>query len=355
MLHFTNGNLLDAEVEALVNTVNTVGVMGKGIALMFKEAFPENYKQYKDACKVNAVSTGEMFVTERLDLMASPRWIINFPTKEHWRSPSQMSWIVDGLQDLKRVIAKNGIRSIAIPPLGSGNGGLNWADVRAEIVQALGELHGVEIIIYEPTRQYQNVAKKTGVQKLTPARALMAELVRRYAVLGIQCTLLEVQKLAYVLERQIESRGTHNPLDLRFEANKFGPYADRLSHLMNALDGSYIQCDKRIADASPFDIVRFNEDKADRVSVFLKSDEAKPYADALRATVDLIDGFESPLGMELLATIDWLINKEGVMPERDAVRGALKSWPGGVEAGSRKNELFEDIMIDVALKRLQAA
>ncbi|MEM9619173.1 MAG: macro domain-containing protein [Pseudomonadota bacterium] len=354
MLHFTKGNLLEAEADALVNTVNTVGVMGKGIALMFKEAFPENYEQYKAACKAKQVRTGEMFVTERLNLMASPRWIINFPTKQHWRSPSKMEWIVDGLQDLKRVITDNQIKSIALPPLGSGNGGLNWSDVRQEIVDALEELDGVDVIIYEPTSRYQNVAKKTGVEKLTPARALVAELVRRYAVLGIQCTLLEVQKLAYILERQIKSSGINNPLDLRFEANKFGPYADRLAHLMNALDGSYIQCDKRIADASPFDVVRFNDTKADRISVYLKSDDAKPFTDALRETVELIDGFESPLGMELLATLDWLIEEQGVAPERDAVRAALETWPGGVDAGARKNELFADRMIDVALERLQA-
>lgn len=354
MITFTTGNLLEADVEALVNTVNTVGVMGKGIALMFKEAFPENYEAYRTACKEERLDVGHMFVTERRELMG-PKWIINFPTKKHWRSPSQMAWIVDGLQDLKRVIADKDIKSIALPPLGSGNGGLDWQDVRGKIVNALEGLDGVEIIVYEPTSKYQNVAKRTGVNKLTPARALVAELVRRYAILGIQCTLLEVQKLAYLLEREIMKSGLDNPLDLRFGANKFGPYADRLSHLLNALDGSYLQCDKRIADASPFDMIRFNQVKEDAVSLYLKSEEAKPFARALAVTTELIDGFESPLGMELLATVDWLLSQESVTADRMAIREALSKWPGGEDAGARKNRLFRDEMIDVALDQLKAA
>ena len=351
MITFTTGNLLEADADALVNTVNTVGVMGKGIALMFKEAFPENYKAYRAACEAKAIDVGHMFVTERRELMG-PKWIINFPTKKHWRSPSQMLWIVDGLQDLKRVISENGIKSVALPPLGSGNGGLEWQDVRREIISAFEDLEGVEIIVHEPTAKYQNVAKRKGVNKLTPARALVAELVRRYAILGIQCTLLEVQKLAYLLEREIVKRGLDNPLDLRFRANKFGPYADRLSHLLNALDGSYLQCDKRIADASPFDMIRFNPEKKDTVSLYLKGDEAKPFAEAFAATTELIDGFESPLGMELLATVDWLLTEEGVTADRAAIRKALSKWPGGDDAGTRKNRLFRDEMIDVALDQL---
>jgi O-acetyl-ADP-ribose deacetylase (regulator of RNase III) len=159
MMEFARGNLLEAKAEALVNTVNTVGVMGKGIALMFKEAFPENFNAYEAACRKKQVKVGHMFVTERQALIG-PKWIINFPTKEHWRGNSKMAWIEDGLEDLKRVIAENKIRSIAIPPLGSGNGGLNWADVRSKIEAALGELNDVSVLIYEPTDQYQNVSKR---------------------------------------------------------------------------------------------------------------------------------------------------------------------------------------------------
>ena len=97
MIEFARGNLFEAKVEALVNTVNTVGVMGKGVALMFKEAYPENFKTYKVACKRKEVKIGHMFVTERQALIG-PKWIINFPTKEHWRGDSRMVWIESGLK-----------------------------------------------------------------------------------------------------------------------------------------------------------------------------------------------------------------------------------------------------------------
>ncbi len=354
MITFTSGNLLDAKTEALVNTVNTVGIMGKGIALMFKEAFPENFSRYEAACKRNEISVGRMFVTERQNLIG-PKWIINFPTKKHWRHPSKMEWVTEGLEDLKRVVVENGIRSIALPPLGSGNGGLDWQDVRPKIEEALGTLPNVEVTVFEPTRQYQNVSKRTGVEKLTPARALVVELVRQYWILGMECTLLEIQKLAYMLERSIVERGLPNPLDLQFSANRYGPYAERLKHLLDALDGSYLHCEKRLADASPFDTIWFDDAKKDRVTAFLTTPEAKTYRTALEDTEALIDGFQSPLGMELLATIDWLLHRNLAKPDTNSVRVALRTWPGGNGSGERKAKLFDDRLIAVALKRLAPA
>lgn len=148
MIRFTQGNLLEARTEALVNAVNTVGVMGKGIALMFKQRFNENFCLYSAACKANEVQTGKMFVTPVYEL-DGPRWIVNFPTKQHWRAKSRMEWVVDGLQDLRRFLVEQQINSIAIPPLGAGNGGLKWAEVREQIERALGDLN-VDILVFEP-------------------------------------------------------------------------------------------------------------------------------------------------------------------------------------------------------------
>jgi len=206
MIKFLQGNLLDAPTEALVNTVNTVGVMGKGIALMFKEAFPDNFHAYDEAVKRKEVRIGRMFVTEN-PAFNGPKWLINFPTKKHWRQPSRLEWIVDGLKDLRRVIQEKGIRSIALPPLGCGNGGLDWSDVRPEIARVFAQLDDLDVWVFEPTPRYQNVAKRTGVMELTPARALVAEMIRRYWVLGIECTYLEVQKLCWFLERTIHELG----------------------------------------------------------------------------------------------------------------------------------------------------
>ena len=245
MINYTEGNLLDADVEALVNTVNTVGVMGKGIALMFKEAFPSNYKAYEQACKRKEVQIGKVFVTEREDLLG-PKWLINFPTKEHWRNASKLEWIEEGLADLKRFIAEKKIRSIAIPPLGSGNGGLEWSEVKPLIEAALSTLKDVDVVVYEPTAKYQNVSKREGVDKLTAPRALIAELVRRYSIIGIDCSLLEIQKLGYFLERAVDALKLENKFKFEFTANKYGPYSDKLKHLLNGLDGSYLHCDKRL-------------------------------------------------------------------------------------------------------------
>jgi O-acetyl-ADP-ribose deacetylase (regulator of RNase III) len=350
MIRYTTGNLLQADADALVNTVNTVGVMGKGIALMFKDAYPENFKAYDLACKREEVAVGRMFVTHRSD-MYGPKWIINFPTKMHWRNPSKLEWVVDGLKDLKAVIARHDIRSIALPPLGAGNGGLAWADVKRKIEESLGDLAGVEVVVFEPTPQYQNVSKRAGVETLTPARALIAEIVRRYWVLGIACTLLEVQKLAWFIETRAIDLGLNDPLRLDFKANRFGPYADKLRHLLDSLDGSYLHCDKRISDAGPLDVIWFDDAKRDVLAAYFTSPEAKTYAPALEAATRIIDGFESPLGMELLATVDWLI-REGEAPEVDAILAGIAAWPVGDGAAERKRGLFDERLVRLALNRL---
>lgn len=354
MIRFTQGNLLDAPVEAVVNTVNTVGIMGKGIALMFKERFPENFAAYEAACKAGKVEVGHMFVQAGVEL-EGPRWIVNFPTKKHWRQPTQLEWVESGLVALQQVIREKNIRSIGLPPLGCGNGGLEWSVVRPKIEAALGDLPDVDVVVYEPTAKYQNVAKKKGVDKLTPARALIAEMVRRYWVLGIECTLIETQKLAWFLERTIKRLQLPDPLDLRFEANRYGPYAHRLTHLLDGLDGSYLHCDKRLADANAFDTIWFEESKRETVEFYLKSSEARDYLPALEATDALIDGFQSPLGMEVLATVDWLVSRAGVEPTVAGVRAGLQTWPAGQDAAARKNRLFDDKLIGLALARLRSA
>ncbi len=353
MMKFTQGNLLQAEAEALVNTVNTVGVMGKGIALMFKEAYPANFRAYEVACKLKQVKVGKMFVTET-NALQGPRWIINFPTKKHWLHPSKLEWIKEGLEDLKRVIVEKQIGSVALPPLGSGNGGLEWKDVRPEIERVLGDLRNVDVLVYEPTPKYQNVAKRTGVEKLTPARVLIAEMIRRYWVLGIECTYLEVQKLGWFLERTIHRLGIEDPLKLEFKADKYGPYSDRLRHLLDALDGTYLHCDKRLSDAGPSDTIWFDESRRKHVQLFLQQESSAPLKRVLEETAKQIDGFESPLGMELLATVDWLIQREHVEMTVPAVRTGLREWPAGKEAGLRKLRLFDDRLVGLALDRLAA-
>ena len=353
MITYQQGNLLEADVEAVVNTVNTVGVMGKGIALMFKERYPEIFKTYAAACKSGEVRTGRMLVTPTNEL-SGPKWVIHFPTKEHWRRPSQMEWIEKGLTDLARVIREKEIRSVALPPLGCGNGGLDWSEVRERIESTLGTLGGVEILAFEPTPKYQNVAKRQGVKELTIPRALIADMIRRYWILGIECTLLEVQKLAWFLSRSIHRAKLEDVLDLRFQADRYGPFSPRLNHLLNALDGSYLQSGKRISDCGPYDTIAYAEPGMEKVAVFLQGVAAKPYATVLEKTDALIDGFQSPLGLELLATVDWLIERVGCSPDVSSIRSGLRRWPGGTQAAARKERLFDDRLLDLAVSRLNS-
>jgi O-acetyl-ADP-ribose deacetylase (regulator of RNase III) len=350
MIRYKQGNLLTANTEALVNTVNTLGIMGKGIALMFKEHFPENMKLYRAACKDNLVQTGKMFVTAQETL--EPHWIINFPTKQHWRNPSKMEWIISGLKDLREFIVNNKIKSIAIPPLGAGNGGLLWPAVREQIETILGDLENVDIQLYEPTDQYQNMSKPTSLVKLTPAKALITELVRRYWILGVECSLLEIQKLAWFLERSIKILSPELSLKFNFKPHYYGPYADNLRYLLGALDGNYLRSDKRINDAKPLDVIWFDDDHRDPLQKYLESDEMSHYKEALEFTSKLIDGFESPFEMELLATIDWLIEVEKCSPNTESLLMGLRNWKHA-GAAKRKVRLFDSRAISVALKRLE--
>jgi O-acetyl-ADP-ribose deacetylase (regulator of RNase III) len=350
MLTYAKGNLLDAPADALVNTVNEVGVMGKGIALMFKEGYPQASAEYEREARAGRVKVGKVLAVPNRRLVG-PRWIIHFPTKRHWRNPSKLEWVRDGLRDLVQVVRENHIESIALPPLGCGNGGLDWGLVRREIEAAAAELPGVSVVVFAPTDEYQNTAKREGVEELTPARALIAELVRRYAVLGLECTNLEVQKLVWFLDRAIRGLGLNNPLKLEFVANKYGPYADRLRHLLNGLDGSYLHCEKRLSDAGPLDLIWFEDAKRERLEEFLATPAAAPFLPALEKTSAVIDGFESPLGMELLATVDWLL-LNGVESRPASVRDGLSRWPGGATAGQRKRRLFDDRLLGLALGRL---
>jgi O-acetyl-ADP-ribose deacetylase (regulator of RNase III) len=351
VIRYTTGNLLEAPVEALVNTVNEIGVMGKGVALQFKEAFPDAAREYAEAAKRGEVHVGHVMVTGAQGL-AGPRWIIHFPTKRHWRNPSKLEWVREGLADLSRVIGDVGIRSIALPPLGCGNGGLAWGDVRSLIESALGDLTGVEVLVFEPVARYAAAPKQHGVEELTPARALVAEMIRRYSVLGMGCTTLEVQKLAWFLHRAFRAVGTSDPMRLQFSANVYGPYSDQLRHLLDAIDGSYLHSEHRLSEAGHLDLISLSNERREMVTAFLET-AAKEYVPALDATTRYIDGFESPLGMELLATVDWLVAHEGCDADEVAIRRALDAWPGGHAAGQRKQRLFDSRMIELALDRVR--
>ena len=347
MIIYTTGNLLEAKAEALVNTVNTVGVMGKGIALAFKKRFPNNMQAYAEACKNGEVQTGKMFVTENDDLLGA-KWIINFPTKQHWRNSSKIEWVEEGLQDLRRFIIQNEVKSIAIPPLGSSNGKLNWQNVKPKIVDALGDLRDTKIIIYEPPTQ--------GCVELTPARAMVLELIRRYSLIGMDCTQIEAQKLIYFLERSINLDNLDNPFKLNFKEYKYGPYDAKVMHALNNLKDSYLHIEEEKISINSFVYhLKLKNNEVSNIKNYLENGH-REYASTIDKVTQIIKGFESPYGMELLATVDWLINKKNISPNMDDIKKSLQNWFSESEDtqwAERKLKIFEDDALKLAIERLE--
>lgn len=340
MIRLKTGNLLTEKTEALVNTVNCVGVMGKGIALQFKKAYPDNFKAYKKLCDAAQLHPRQMFVYDRGILLA-PRYIVNFPTKQHWRSPSKLEDIQLGLTALIEEIKQRDIKSIAIPPLGCGNGGLDWYVVKPMIIKACEVIPEVDVILFEPTDMpvsQQALIAHHKKPPMTVARALFIQLLERYRESGYELTKLEIQKLAYFLQEAGE------PLKLRFEKNQFGPYADNLNHVLSAIDGYYIQ---GFGDRSGRSSISVTPEGHQESSDFLQK---HPESLArLERVSNLIFGFETPYGMEMLATIHWVAtheDKQAASSLNQAIE-AVQKW------SDRKRNLFKEQHLRTAWQRLQ--
>ena len=305
MIEFKVGDIFAEEVEALVNTVNCVGVMGRGVALQFKRAFPANFKAYAERCKRKEMRPGEVFVFETANL-GSPRYIINFPTKRHWRGKSRTEDIESGLKSLAAAIEERGIRSVALPPLGSGLGGLDWAqDVRPMLAASLSELPDVRVVVFEPGGgpQDQRANRSTDVPEMTPARAALVVLMDGYirVLLDPYITLLEVHKLMYFMQVAGE------PLKLRFVKSHYGPYAENLRHQLNAVEGHFIAgyLDGGDKPGKPLDLVPGAVEDARTVL-----DSAHDARQRIVRVRRLVEGFETGYGLELLATVHWVVDRE---------------------------------------------
>lgn len=338
MIEITEGDILHADTDALVNTVNCVGYMGRGIALQFKRSFPENNKAYISACKRDEVQPGKMFVFET-GLLHGPKYIINFPTKRHWRSKSKLADIDSGLIALIDEIKKLGIDSIAIPPLGCGLGGLNWNDVRPRIESALAAVPDIRAVVFEPsgTPEAAKMARSTRVPKMTAGRAALVVLMERYlgGLMDISISLLEVHKLMYFLQE------AGQPTKLRFVKAPYGPYAENLRHVLAVIEGHLISGYADGGDAP--------EKQLELVPGAVS--DAKDYLDAHRATLarfdrvaELVDGFETPFGLELLATVHWLAAHENVRDPDTAVQAAYAWNQRKLQFSARQIRLAWDVL-----------
>ena len=306
MIEYKTGDIFAEEVEALVNTVNCVGVMGRGIALQFKRVFPENFAAYAAHCRHGEMRPGRVFVFETNEL-ASPRYIINFPTKRHWRGKSRIADIESGLQSLVEEIRARDVRSIAIPPLGSGLGGLDWSEVRARIQAALGKLDGVKIVVFEPGGGPADarINRSREVPAMTAGRAALIGLMDRYirALLDPFVTLLELHKLMYFMQVAGE------PLRLRFTKAHYGPYAEKLRHVLNDIEGHFVSgyADGGDAPHKQLELVPGAVEEA------INHLDGHPEThDRFNKVADLVEGFESAFGLELLSTVHWVVREERV-------------------------------------------
>lgn len=343
MLRLTNGNLLESEAEALVNTVNCVGYMGKGIALQFKRAFPENFKDYAKACHVGEVQPGRMHVHFNEGMM-SPRYIINFPTKRHWKGRSKIEDIDAGLKALVAEVSRLKIKSIAIPPLGCGLGGLDWNVVRPMIESAFLNLPELSVSLYVPAGapSAKSMPVRTRRPEMTAARALFIRLMDIYSVLDYRRTLLEVQKLAYFLQESGES------LRLKYEAGHYGPYASNLNKVLEIMEGHFIQ--GYGDDQKPDTEIELVPGAAESASAFLAGNTAS--LARLEKVSHLIEGFETPYGMELLATTHWVAVHGGRHGEPRAIseEGAVSLIHGW---NTRKKDIFKPQHVAKAWERLE--
>jgi len=335
-----SGDLLKQDdVDAIVNTVNCVGVMGKGIALQFKSKWPDNFRAYEIACKAGEVRPGKMFVFDSGGLV-KPNFIINFPTKRDWRGKSKIADIESGLKDLVAQIRKLRIRSIAVPPLGCGNGGLNWVDVRPLLERAFEALPDVDVRLFEPMGgpEAKSMEVRTDRPAMTRGRAAMLLVLETYKELNYGLSKIEVQKLAYFLQEAGEV------LKLRFAKHEYGPYSDSLRHVLHRMNGHFIHgVGDGVVDAEiEPDSTALHEARA-----FVRREGAKDLHDRIERVAKLIEGFQSPYGMELLATVHWVFHHQDAQSLTD-VTSTIAKW------SERKRELMQPGHISAAWNRLKS-
>jgi len=338
MIRIATGNLVRAEVDALVNTVNTVGVMGKGVALQFKQAFPDNTKAYEVACKRNEVRKGRMFVTFTGKL--EPRLIINFPTKGHWKGNSKIEDIKVGLMDLVRVVRDEKIQSIAVPPLGCGLGGLRWEDVRPLIEDAFQGLPDIEVLLYAPGQAIaaEDRLVNTPEPAMTAWRAGLIKIVDAYGTLGSDATHLEAQKLLYFLVTAGE------PLNANFSKGIYGPFDERMRYGLQVMDGHYVVGFGDGNRLEPVTLKRGAIEEADRFIAGEK--ESEETSARIERVINLIDGFETPYGLELLATVHWVAKHEDAVTTDQVVR-QVHAW------NDRKRRVMKPDHLRIAWQRLR--
>lgn len=338
MIRYTKGDILQSDAQAIVNTVNTVGVMGKGLALQFKTAYPENFKIYKRACEEGRFTIGQMLITQTNDVFGNNKLIVNFPTKTTWRKPSEYTYIQQGLIALKQEILSRNIKSIAIPPLGSRNGGLDWNTVRRMIETELAGLD-CDIIIYEPSDQVieRLDAEKT---KLTPARAMLLDVICDLVANGEFASEFASEKIVYFLQRF----GASDIFKVQYQGSYYGPYSGKVRYVLRYLNGSYLMGMGELQQ-KPFEPIWILANSAKDAKDYLGRQENTDYICITNEVKQFLTGYYSNFALELLATMDFILTHDDRLRQwysRDEnetvtlIMNDIANW------SARKERLFSD-------------
>lgn len=302
--------MFESNSQAIVNTVNTVGVMGKGIALQFKKYFPNNFKIYKSACENKTLTIGKLLVFEEENLQIGRKIIINFPTKDHWRNPSEYNYIRLGLVELVKVIKEHKIQSISIPPLGAGNGGLQWNKVKELIEEYLSDID-CEVVVYQPNVEVESVLEKEQT-KLTPARSMMLTVLFDMVKEGEFVSEFAAEKIVYFLQRF----GAQDQFRVNFDSNFYGPHSGKVKQVLKYLNGSYIGEYNPLTSKS-FQELNLNMSAEKKVEEYLNQTENKKYKDIAQKTKAFLSGFYSSFGLELLSRIDYIRQTENIYTDTE--------------------------------------
>lgn len=351
MIRYVKGNLLESTAEALVNTVNTVGVMGKGIALQFKESFPENYRVYRNACQNKEFHIGDMLVVEDSNLETGRKIIINFPTKIHWKMPSDYSYIQKGLVSLRREIEIRHIRSIAIPPLGSHNGGLDWLVVKRMIEEAFAGLD-CDIMLYEPSDVIIERLKTERV-KLTPARAMLLVMFGDMNKNGEFASVFAAEKVIYFMQRF----GAKDLFKIDFKPYYYGPYSGgKVAHVLYRMNGSYIKGMGGMENR-PFDYIWLIDGAECEAIEYIDGYKDNRLREICANTMMFLQGCYSNYTLELLSSVDYLLQSvpalenwrnEEANEVLDTLELEIQRW------SRRKEQMFKRALLSDALNYLRA-
>ena len=304
--------MFESKSQAIVNTVNTVGVMGKGIALQFKKYFPNNFKIYKNACDNKTLTIGTLLVCEEEHLQIGRKIIINFPTKDHWRNPSEYNYIRLGLIELTKLIKERRLESISVPPLGAGNGGLQWSKVKDLIEEYLSDVD-CEVVVYQPNEEVKQVLDKERA-KLTPARAMMLDVLFDMVKEGEFISEFAAEKIVYFLQRF----GAFDQFQLDFRNDYYGPYSGKVKHVFKYLNGSYIGEYNSLMD-TPFQELNLYMSTEKSVTEYLNLADNKVYKDISKRTKEFLSGFYSSFALELLSTLDYIRQTERIYTQEGII------------------------------------